>query len=405
MDYETNPYRPGAGHSPPFLAGRESEVEKFSKCLEQAEIMNNVILTGLRGVGKTVLMDDKFKPLAQSKGWIWVGSDFSESSFLSERNLCLRLLTDLSLYSSTLTVSVAAHGLGFEAGERERRSLDFGFLWTFLEAQPGLMVDKLKAALELVWANASKKGAKGIIFAYDEAQVVSDREEKEQYPLALLLEAFQSIQRKGVRFLLLLTGLPTLFPRLVASRTYAERMFSVQEIGRLSSSSSREAIVVPLKDYNWTFTESGIKTIMEYSDGYPYFLQFICRETFDFMRSNPKAKNIPIESIMRKLDADFFNARWETLTDRQRDMLYCVAQTDLAESEFTISDVVDASRESKRNIKPFLRGDVSQILPRLIEKGLVYRNRHGKYSFAVPLFGRFVRRKYEAPEAQRMLFE
>jgi hypothetical protein len=234
---------------------------------------------------------------------------------------------------------------------------------------------------------------------------VSDRQEKEQYPLALLLETFQSIQRRGIKFMLLLTGLPTLFPRLVASRTYAERMFSVQEIGRLSNESSREAIVVPLKEYDWKFTESGIKTIMEYSDGYPYFIQFICRETFDFMRANRKAKNIPIEPIMRKLDADFFNARWETLTDRQRDMLYCIAQLDIADSEFTITDAVDASAETKRAIKPFVRGDVSQILPRLIEKGLVYRNRHGKYSFAVPLFGRFVRRKYEAPEAQRMLFD
>ena len=77
-----------------------------------------------------------------------------------------------------------------------------------------------------------QSNVKGIVFAYDEAQVVGDRQVKDQYPLAALLETFQSLQRKGIRYFLLLTGLPTLFPRLVESRTYAERMFTVQQMGK-----------------------------------------------------------------------------------------------------------------------------------------------------------------------------
>src|SRR5438067_1472656 len=93
-----NPFKPGAGHSPPHLAGREKEKDKFSKLLDQTDIIQNIVLTGLRGVGKTVLMDDVYKPLAVKKNWIWVGSDFSEAAFVDEYSLCLRLLTDLSLF-------------------------------------------------------------------------------------------------------------------------------------------------------------------------------------------------------------------------------------------------------------------------------------------------------------------
>ena len=100
---KNNPYKAGAGHSPPYLAGREYEVKKFLGYLDQSPVTMNVVLTGLRGVGKTVLMDDKYKPEAIKAGWAWVGSDFSESAFLSEENLCIRMLTDLSVFSSSLS--------------------------------------------------------------------------------------------------------------------------------------------------------------------------------------------------------------------------------------------------------------------------------------------------------------
>jgi len=402
---ERNPFSPGAGHSPPYLAGRDGEVTEFHKHLDQEIILKNTILTGLRGTGKTVLMEDRYRPLALRKHWVWVGSDFSEASFVSEEHLCIRLLTDLSVFTSNLRWPDAGGAFGFMPRESSPERLSFDRLLACFEATPGLMVDKLKAALELVWEviKASRK-IKGIVFAYDESQVVGDRPEKDQYPLAILLEAFQSMQRKGTRFLLLLTGLPTLFPRLVDSRTYAERMFTVQEIGRLGPEASREAILVPLKKSKLRFAPRDIKTITAVSAGYPYFIQFICREAFDYLRLNPADQAIPIEGIIRKLDADFFAGRWENLTDRQRDLLYCVARLERAEVEFSISDIVESSRKLK--VKRFTSGDVSQILPRLIDKGIVYKNRLGKYSFAVPLFSRFIRRKLARTpqEFQKSLF-
>ena len=396
-----NPYRPGAGHSPPYLAGREEEIEEFRPYLEQTEVTKNVILTGLRGVGKTVLMDDKLKPMALDAGWVWVGSDFSESSFLSEENLCTRLLTDLSVFTSSLELTKPIKKLGFDS--TGRAVLSFDFLATYFGAQPGLAADKLKAVLELAWAVTKRRDKRGIIFAYDEAQVVQDQRDKEQYPLALMLEVFQSLQRKGAMYMLVLTGLPTLFPKLVESRTYAERMFAVQEISRLSREASRQAIIEPLRGSSRQFAKQAIAVIVEVSDGYPYFIQFICREAFDYLKANPGSKTIPIDPIVRKLDSDFFAGRWEILTDRQRDLLFCISELAHADEEFTISEIVEASKKATR-VKSFVAGDVSQMLPRLIEKGLVYKNRHGRYAFAVPLFARFIQRKYAISEMQRRLF-
>src|SRR5262245_44534040 len=99
-----NPYRPGAGHMPPHLAGRESEYTEFDRLLEQDEILENLVLTGLRGVGKTVLLET-FKPRAIQRGWLWATAELSESASISETALAERLLADLALITSSVTAT------------------------------------------------------------------------------------------------------------------------------------------------------------------------------------------------------------------------------------------------------------------------------------------------------------
>lgn len=406
----TNPFKPGAGHSPPFLAGREAERAEFLRFLEQDTITSNVVLTGLRGVGKTVLMDDVYKPLALAENWIWVGSDFSESAFVDEASICRRLLTDLSAFTSTLELETGrAAGVSFTS-RSEKRVVDHEFLGEIFDRQPGLNADKLKATLEWAWNSIKGMGKRGILFAYDEAQVVQDRKAKEQYPLALLLETFQSLQRRGVMAMLLLTGLPTLFPKLVESRTYAERMFKVQEIGRLPEAAARQAIVEPLKGNEVRFTLASIDAIVRESCGYPYFLQFICREAYDILRAAKRERRntpVPIKTIVRKLDSDFFVGRWAPVPDRQRELLYCIACLDNAAEEFTVNQIVESSQTcAERGVKPFKQADVSSMLPKLVNAGLIYKNRHGRYLFAVPLMHGFVRRQFEVTNASsQSLFE
>lgn len=409
---DSNPFKPGAGHSPPFLAGREREAEEFAKLLNQDVVLQNVVLTGLRGVGKTVLMDTVYKPLALSKNWVWVGSDFSESAFVDERTLCNRLLLDLSLFTSQIRVGDSTSGW-IHATRSKDRSLSFGTLVDYFEAQNGLVSDRLKATLEFVWSIVKKIGRHGIVFAYDEAQVVHDRPEKDQHPLALLLETFQSLERKGMRYMLLLTGLPTLFPKLVESRTYAERMFVVQDIGRLDHEACCQAITKPLENNAINFSKTSVDLIVDSSKCYPYFIQFICREAYDYFKTvidrkpSVQSSALPVETLVRKLDTDFFAGRWGKITDRQRELLLCIACLKNSAEEFTVNDIRDISREAaaKHKIKPFKPGDISQMMPKVIEAGLIYRNRHGKYCLAVPLFDAFIRRQFADKERMPGLFD
>ncbi len=222
----TNPFRPGAGHMPPYLAGRKEEEQEFRRLLVQDTILENMILTGLRGIGKTVLLES-LKPIAIREGWLWVGADVSEAISVSEANLVLRIITDLSVSTSSFVIPADAQ-MGFHLeGNKTQQTLNYSILLEIYKKIPGLAVDKLKGVLEYVWDYMPKRGQRGLIFAYDEAQNLSDNAENDEYPLSLLLDVFQSIQRKGIPFMLVLTGLPTLFPKLVEARTYTERMFRI----------------------------------------------------------------------------------------------------------------------------------------------------------------------------------
>ena len=389
-----NPFRPGAGHPPPYLAGREEERKKFLKFLEQDVIMENMILTGLRGTGKTVLLDS-FKPLAIAEGWKWSGTDLSESASISEDNIVKRLLTDLSVVASTITVGKEEfRHIGFvDSTESVELKLNYDILHRAYEQTPGLVSDKLKSVLELAWKFIEQSGARGLVFAYDEAQNLSDQAPKEQFPLSILLEVFQSLQKKGCRLLLVLTGLPTLFPELVKARTYSERMFHVVVLGRLSEEASKDAILKPIEDTNCPvkLTSESVKIIAGLSGGYPYFIQFICKEVYDAVIQG--SHSVPTNEIISKLDSDFFAARWARATDRQRELLTLIASLDNCDEEFTVRGIIGLSGREYLGVKPFSSSHINQMLVSLMKIGLVYKNRWGKYALAVPLMGRFIRRE------------
>jgi len=398
----TNPYRPGAGHFPPFLAGREAEFREFDRLLGQEEILENLVLTGLRGVGKTVLLE-AFKPHAVKRGWAWVGADLSESASISEENLALRLITDLAVATEALSIEVPRPTPGF--GNRdatESVSMSFETLAKIYNETPGLVADKLKRVLETVWTALSVAGGGKVIFAYDEAQNLADHAEKDQFPLSLLLDVFQSLQRKGLPFMLVLTGLPTLFPKLVEGRTFAERMFRVVTLGRLSDEEQRQAILRPIEvaECPVRFNDHSVGVICSQSGGYPYFIQFICREVFDVfiqqMATGVDVPAVPVAAIQRKLDTDFFAGRWARVTDRQRQLMWVIARLETPQGEFTIQDMVERGKELLA--KPFSPSHTNQMLVALGDQGLIYKNRFGKYSFAVPLLGDFILRSYDPPE-------
>lgn len=394
-----NPFRPGAGQRPLYLAGRTKEQDGFRRMLLQNPVSQNTIVTGLRGVGKTVLLET-FKPIAQGNEWLWTGNDLSESVSLTEERVARRLIVDLSALLGPLVMQTQESlPFGFTAGQKkETRPIAFDDLWKIYESNPGVTLDKLKAVFDYVERILRAAPTKGIIFAYDEAQNLADHAPAREYPLSLILDLFSYLQRQysSKSFMLVLTGLPTLFPKLNEARTYTERMFHVMHLERLRDEDTREAIVRPLKIMKsplW-FAEETIKTILTQSGGYPYFIQFIGREVFDAWIGKIKsgaAPSAPMQEILEKLDQDFFAPRWARATDRQRQFMQVISTLPNAEEEFTVPEIVKESRALLKN--GFTPSHAIQLLQALSEKGLVYRSRRAGYSFAVPLLARFIQRQ------------
>jgi hypothetical protein len=395
-----NPFRPGAGHMPPYLAGREEETNQFRRLLDQETILKNLVLTGLRGLGKTVLLET-FKPMAMQEGWLWAGTDLSESTSISEENLAIRLLTDLSVVLSSLVVSKAEQqGMGFVSQKAHVDvTLSYAALKGRYDATPGLVLDKLKGVLEGIWPSIDAIGRRGIIFAYDEAQNLADHASREQYPLSLLLDLFQSLQRKGYRFMLALAGLPTLFPKLVEARTFAERMFTIVFLDPLNEQETTDAVRKPIQKDGCPVSISGesVKDIWGVTRGYPYFVQYVCREVYDIWvqatDAGQKRRSVPLDEIMRKLDTDFFAGRWAKVTDRQRQLLAVISELANCDSEFTVQEIVEDTANAYSE-KPFSSSHINQMLASLSDAGLIYKNRYGKYSFAVPLLSDFIKRQH-----------
>ena len=388
-----NPYRPGAGHMPPYLAGRDAETQEFLKLLDQDAILDNMILTGIRGVGKTVLLDT-WRPFVLDHGWRWAGNDMSEAARLSPETLATRLMVDLAVALSSVTVGqTLSRSTGFTATRQTLPvMLNFETLREIWDNTPGLTADKLKAVLETSWRVVKDFGVHGVVFAYDEAQNLTNGSDEDGYsPAAMLLDVFQSVQRQGMPFMLLLSGLPTLFPNLVEARTFAERMFRVITLDALDEPACREAITRPI-EYAGSpvrFTQESVQHIYQATSGYPYFVQFFCRESFDVWLTRPEAP-VPLSDIQLKLDSDFFAGRWYRATERQKDLLKLVVALDNGGNDFSVQDLVKASSGMDR---PFSASHVGQILSSLCDSGFVYRNRRGRYSLAVPLLDGFIRRQ------------
>jgi type II secretory pathway predicted ATPase ExeA len=317
---------------------------------------------------------------------------------LTEDNISTRLLTDLSVVTSHLVIDRQTRtSIGFIQEQQFVESkLSFGTLAEIYKATPGLAADKLKRTLNVVWQVLKNSGAKGLVFAYDEAQNLQDHASKDQFPLSLLLDLFQSLQKQNIPFLLLLAGLPTLLPKLVGARTFSERMFHVLTLDRLSNEDCRAAILKPIQDDKCpvVFNEASVETITKISGGYPYFVQFICREVYDvFIQQHVDGSrvSVPVNEIVRKLDTDFFLGRWAKATDRQRELLELISTLASSDTEFTVQEIVAASTSS--GARKLTGSSVNQMLASLIDSGLVFKNRHGKYSFAVPLLGSFIKRQ------------
>lgn len=394
-----NPFFPGAGTKPLYLAGRSHEHTEFTKALKRDNLTQNILITGLRGVGKTVLLED-LRPMAAQHGWLWTGNDWNEAAAVSEKDVATRLIVDLTaVLAPIISYRKDELPIGFTSKPTTKdRPLAFDDLWSIYNSTPGFDTDKVKAVLEHVAKIVANAKIKGIVFAYDEAQNLADKKDREQFPLSLVCDVFSNLQRRnlGCQFLLVMTGLPTLITHLNEARTYTERMFHTLMLDRLSEEETRKAILKPIEMSGSTlrFSEKTVERIVEESRGYPFLIQYICREVFDAWIGRMtvgEAPTVPMNEITAKLDLDFFAPRWNRATDRQQIFMQVIATLQEADGEFSVQDITTASRYLLK--RPFNPSHATQMLGHLAEKGLIYRNRRGAYCFAVPLLASFIRRQ------------
>jgi len=401
-----NPYRPGAGHRPPFLAGREKEQEHFWRLLRQNYTTENILITGLRGFGKTVLLED-LKRMALAEGWVWVGNDLSESSSLSEERLALRILTDLSQALSEVLANASAPE-PMPSGQPQKETADeldpstFAALKAKYEQTPGLPSDKLKTVFARIGSVLSKAKLQGIVLAYDEAHCLTDHAKRDEFPLSMLIEMIESLQkREGVTpILLVLRGLPQVFDSLIQAHTYTERMFHVMHMDRLSPQDTLTAFLAPLEPLMPPLycPRDLIEKVVELSGGYPYLIQFFGKELVDALLKNGgtlETNQFPSAGVMDRLDIGLFAARWNKTTDKQRKFLKLIASRGATSPvEFTQQEIAQLNSASAQ----FDSEQVNKMMSELSDCGLIYRTRQGHYAFTVPMSETMILRRLQKQE-------
>ena len=387
MDKRANPFRPGAGARPPALAGRERELEDFDVAVHrylQGHPERSILLSGLRGVGKTVLLRE-CERIAGASGWEF-------HSFEAGRD-------DDSLAGFLATGARAAllrYSRSARLKERARNALavlrSFQVCWklpegnelvlaadpAFGRADSGSMGrDMIDLLLALGEAAAERRA--GVLFTIDEMQFLSKRE------LSDLCMALHKVSQNAVPVMVAGAGLPSL-PGLVGdAKSYGERLFSFRTVNSLSQADARRALVDPVSP-GLSWESDALDEAVDVSGGYPYFLQEVGRCAWnaaegpdaialaDVRRATPEA--------LRSLDDGFFRVRFDRATDGGRSYLGAMAA--LGAGPHRSQEVADQLGKSVAAASA-LRGN-------LIKKGLCYAPRPGYVGFTVPLFDDFVRR-------------
>jgi DNA-binding transcriptional ArsR family regulator len=384
----SNPFMPGNGIEPRYLAGREEFIEFFERSLKSYEggLPRNTVLSGLRGSGKTVLLR-RFKGLAESRNWIAIEREFNDR-FSDENSFAEAIVKDIIEGATEVSLARKAKQVGKKILDmiKPEELGAYGVTYKpFYKEKKHLLEDYLKEMLVKNW-NAFKKSDKnGVVFLYDEFHTIKDSKQQKSYPLASLLGAISYAQRNGCKYYLCLGGLPIITSNLKDAKTYTERMFELRQVENLAVDEAKKAIMNTLKSSAYQFEDKLIDKITEETGGYPYFIQFYGY----FIIEEIGKKIITLKDflgirskIIKELDAGFFEDRVKLASSKERQILVAMAKAGMDEIEI----------KQIRKISKISHGVLMELLKRLIEKGLVYRAERGKYGFTLPLFREFLLR-------------
>ena len=390
-----NPFRPGVGTRPLHLAGRDQPMKRFEAMLRAAPGQPaNMRLTGLRGVGKTVLLGE-FQAIAERSDWASAVLEFQpghnrEDSMVST---LLNIVQDSKLRLSRV------ERLKKAVGGAVRSAGTLGVGWNEFQVTYDPMAEQqrediTKALFEVV-EMAVEKGRTGFVLLLDEAQVVRDETKRMgEHPLSLLISSIVALQRREIPLGLVLCGLPTLTGNLLRARSYTERMFRGEEIANLGENDARKAFELPIADADADVLADPdlVAKVIDEVEGYPYFIQLWGAELWDaaeiaeVSHLTTDLLDVARPDIYRRLDLDFYNPRVETLTPAEQDVLLGTADAEYP--PLIVAKLNDAINKTPAN--------VNVLLGRLVDAGVLYRLRKGEYDYTAPRFRDYLLRRAQA---------
>ncbi len=393
MDPIRNPYAPGAGQRPPELAGRDEQLAAFDVVLERVargRAERSLVLTGLRGVGKTVLLN-ALRSAAVRRGW-------GTGKLEARPDLPLRRPLSSALHQ-------AVRELGHP--EEEQRDHVLGVLRAFAERDagrdaklrdrwsPGIDVpaargraDSGDIEIDLVELLTEVGGlaqdlGKGVAVFLDEMQDLGPAD------VSALCAACHEISQSGLPVIVVGAGLPHLPAVLSASKSYSERLFAYQRIDRLARDAADRALAAPAAEEDAEFTPEGLEAMYAATGGYPYFIQAYGKTVWDLAPRSPiTADDVAVAApeAERELAVGFFGSRYERATPAERDYLRAMADADSGEDP--VGAVATADVAAVLGKKP---QSLSPARDALLKKGLIYSGERGRIAFTVPHFGRYLR--------------
>lgn len=390
MDPIRNPYTPNAGSRPPELAGRGAELEQFRVLvgrLKRGATEQSMIIRGLRGVGKTVLLN-AFEDRAESEGFLSYYHELTpDSSLVGEIARDVeRALAQLKL--SARAMKTVREVLEHLAAIKVTGPEGLGLAVDIRKVDEGTISRDLSELFLALGAAAAAKKT-GVVFLLDEVQFVSELEYRS------LISALHRATQKNMPITVAAAGLPQI-PRLTGeARSYAERLFTFPIIASLSDQDARAAFVEPARHQQVDYEGDALALALPWTGGYPFYIQQLGKHAWNLAESSPITKR-DVEAAMpiaqAALDTSIYEVRIQRVTDRER--RYMRAMAELGEGPYRSGDVA-----AKLGV---MTSEVSAIRQRLLEKGLAYATEvYGYIDFTIPRFDEFMRRYMSYSEPKR----
>lgn len=387
MDPRINPYAPGAGTQPPELAGRDEIIERAAIALDRFRnglSARSLLLVGLRGVGKTVLLT-RIAQETEARGFVVVAIESPEKRSLPallipSLRMALLKLDRIAAVGDLAKKTLRALGGFVGAMKLKYEDIEFG---VDLGSEPGiadsgdLEHDLISLFVEL--GHAAKEKRTAVVFFIDELQYVDEEE------FAALITALHKCAQSQLPIALIGAGLPQLVGRAGRAKSYAERLFEYPEIGALKDAEARKALVAPAERLGVSYEEGALVEILSQTKAYPYFLQewgkhsWHCASASLITRENARSAT---DLATLELDASFFRVRFDRLTPAEKK--YIRAMAELGEGPHRSGDIAHLLNRDVQAVAP--------IRANLISKGMIYSPSHGDNSFTVPLFDEYMKR-------------